>query len=551
MPKLHFDSGPMKGETFSFDRAVTVGRGPLADLQLADPRISRRHAILDVHDKDCVLHDLDSENGSYVNALSISEPRTLTDGDSIRWGGVRARFEADVKKVGEDTTQTGSVVLREVWQKDEKVLLSMAAEAHESPGPTMTADPAQPSRVQFLSELAESLSETLDEDALLTLVLGKLFEILPQAERAFAMRWNTETEELEPASVVSKDEGGETAASRTLLNDVVTRREGILVADAASMPRYAQALSMQKIELRTAICAPMLFHDVIYGVLQVDSTRSAAPFDKADLSLLIGVARQVAMTLAYSKLHGRLLERQLLERDVALARRIQQHFLPKKAPKLENYSFAYEYTPALALGGDFFTFLDLGKQRFGIAVGDVSGKGISAALYMAKVASELRYQAADTTEPATILNKLNAVLAPDAPEGMFITLVVVAIDLGTGHITVANGGHLPPLVREASGQVVSLGETGDVPLGVSEHQQYRQSEYVLDATDRVLLFTDGITEATSANEELFGDERLHERVRDSDGTTHGIVDSILLGVKDFVKSAPQMDDITLVCFGRS
>src|ERR1051326_5122926 len=211
------------------------------------------------------------------------------------------------------------------------------------------------------------------------------------------------------------------------------------------------------------------------------------------------------MALAYARVHGKLVERELLEHDLDLAKKIQRHFLPPK--------FAVEYAPALKVGGDLYDFVELAEGLIAVAVGDVSGKGVSAALFAAKVMSDLRYQAQGQTTASTILTRLNRALSQRNDEGMFVTLALIVIDVRKAHLMVASAGHPLPLVRHATGEVGEIGKTGDKPLGLDEDAAFTQHEYEIDRGDRVVLFTDGVLEALNRADELYGDARLADAIR--------------------------------------
>ena len=295
---------------------------------------------------------------------------------------------------------------------------------------------------------------------------------------------------------------------------------------------------------------PILCQNEIYGAIQVDTTSGGVPFGHADMSLLVTVATQVGMSLAYADLHARTVERELLEQDMKLARRVQRLFLPQHIPKVPGYSFCVDYSPALEVGGDLYDFLDLPDGRLGIVVGDVSGKGVSAALYVAKLSADVRYISVDHAAPAEILTRVNQVLAQGGEEGMFVTLVLMSLDPTCGEIVVSSAGHLLPFVRNASGQIRALGRAGGAPLGLSQHSTFEQQTYQLEPSDSVVLYTDGVTEAVGKDAELFGERRFQEAIQRSDGSSKDIIGRVLPAVRQFIGDEPQSDDITVLCVRR-
>jgi len=542
---------------FQFDRTIVLGRGPMSDLILEDTTVSRRHAMLNWTRSECLLLDLNSENGTFVNHRRISEPTSLSDGDVLNLGSVTAKYTRATRMGSLGDSSSFSWLEKE--NESGRVLMTMDAEdsaaaafGQEESGPLVE----NLSRAyRFLNDLGNVVSESFDADDVLRFVLDEIFGLLPQAARAFILLRDRETGQLIPRGARAREESGkEITASRTLVEDAVGKREGILLIDVTTDDRYQKAASVQDMGLTSAMCVPMVFNNDVYGVILVD-TDLGRPFGKPDMAFLLNIAQQVGASLAYtqlhSKLHSKLLEQELLERDLMLARRLQQQFLPQRPPRVSEFNFAVECSPALAVGGDFYDFLELAEGRIGIAVADVSGKGVSAALYAAKLSSEMRYHSAGQSEPAEILSRLNRALTRDAREGIFVTLVLLVLTPGSGELTVSSAGHPLPVVRRRGEAPQMLGQSGDPPLGLDAGARFHSVRHVLEPSAVVALYTDGITEAESASRELFGDKRFFAAMRDADGTPNGVLNAVLAAVSSHIGGAAQSDDITLLCFSRS
>ena len=186
----------------------------------------------------------------------------------------------------------------------------------------------------------------------------------------------------------------------------------------------------------------------------------------------------------------------------------------------------------------------------GVAIGDVSGKGVSAALLMARLTSELRAQAVSRTDPAEILARVNAALTPELDDGMFATVVLLVVDADTGRVSLASAGHPPPLLRRADGTVEPMSAPPNVPIGVQGDAEYPGETFGLGKGETVILFTDGISEA-ERNGVLFGEQRLMEAIASAGPAPGEVLARILSAVEDFLQGAPPGDDVTLVCFGPS
>ncbi|HWW82013.1 MAG TPA: GAF domain-containing SpoIIE family protein phosphatase, partial [Vicinamibacterales bacterium] len=375
--------------------------------------------------------------------------------------------------------------------------------------------------------------------------------LIPRADRAFVMLWDPELKRLVPNAARTRSRTAvEILASRTLLDDVLNRREAVLVLDTASDERYAKSESIYALRIRTAICTPIVFQDQIFGVIQIDSAAEGAAFNRGDLVLSVGLCAEVGMALAYARVHEQLVEQKLLEHDLDLARKIQHRFMPAMPPSVEGYSFSVEFTPALAVGGDLYDFMELGDGLTAVVIGDVSGKGVSAALFCAKLMTDLRYVSKGLTSPAAILSRVNDVLALGDHEGMFVTAAITVLNGRSGQFTIANAGHPLPFARDHAGRVEAVGRTDGPAVGLTPGARFRDHTYQLDAGDVLVFYTDGIVEALNPQKAMFGEPALLESIRGSDGSPRDIVRTIAGRVRTFAAGEPQSDDLTIISVAR-
>lgn len=554
MPALVIERGHGAGTQFHFDKSIMMGRnrGPETELSLDHGSVSRRHARVVKVDGDFMAVDLGSANGTRVNGERIARPTPLQDGDRLQIGIFILRF---VTGAGQTSLTTSPVKAREEdgGSVERHVVLRVSAESDDvaADGEQRGLAAAMAKRLQFLTKLGSALSEQFDQPALLDFVLSQLLELIPQADRAFILLPDAGGGMAPYAARTRRGPESDVGVSRTLVTEAVRRREVIVVLDTQVDGEFAAAESIRLLGLRAIMCAPLIYNGEVCGVLQVDSTHASAPFGRNEASLLVGIASQVALVLALSRMHARALERELMEHDLALARRIQQQFLPDRLPSVAGYSIAVHYEPALAVGGDFYDVLELSGGRIGIVLGDVAGKGISAALLMARLGSELRYHSVGQSEPRPILQRVNASLERSANEGMFATTCMLVLEPASGALTISNAGHPPPLVRNPDGTTSPLGAAGGAPLGLVESQDIRQETLRLAPGAAVVLFSDGITEAVSPHAQLFGSDRLAQVVASSSGDAGSVRTAIVDAVREFRGSAAQSDDLTLVSIARS
>ena len=544
MPELIVRTGTSAGRRFALEKDADVGRGATSGVSLAEADVSRRHATLFRRGGDWFVKDLGSQNGTALNGLRLERETRLKDGDTLSFGGVRCSF-AD-----EQESLSRSVIISDVRHavvgaRDAgEVLSSLLTSGSES-----VAERAR--RLQLVYDVGAAVSATLDEDEMLGLVLAKVFDVFPKADRGFVMLLDGPGGELKPRAM--KTRSGAPASitmSNTIAEDVVKNRRGILSVDAMEDDRFREGLSVQMLGIRSVVCVPLLVRDEVFGLLTLYSENLNSRFEADDMSLLLALGAQVGLALANVRLHQKIVEQELLTHDLALARRVQAGFLPRSAPEVEGWGFAAHYAPALEVSGDFYSFLALEGRHVGVAIGDVSGKGVSAALLMARLTSELRAQAVSRTDPAEILARVNAALTPELDDGMFATLALLVLDAGTGRVSLASAGHPPPLLRRVDGRVEPVPAPSNVPIGVQGDASFSGKSFGLAEDETVVLFTDGISEA-ERNGVLFGEQRLMKTIASAGPAPGEVLACILSAVEGFLRGTPPGDDVTLVCFGPS
>lgn len=563
MPTVVIERGPRSGTTFPFDKSVLIGRnaGPDTHLPLEHGSVSRRHATIVKVESEFMIVDLGSANGTLVNGERISKPTPLKADDRITVGACLLRYVPDASPFAQPAPSTASSGGISVHDEDtpalqRHVVLRLSAEQDQVAG-VAAADAAalaqtMAKRLEFLNRLGSALTEHFEQPALLDFVLGELLALLPAADRAFILLPDPAQGLLTPHAVRTRSGAtGEVGVSRTLLDDAVTRREAIVVLDMQADGQYAAAESIRLLGLRSVMCAPLLYNNEVCGVLQVDSARTGVQFGREDAALLVGIASQVALVLALSQMHSRALERELMDHDLELARRIQKQFLPQGIVAPEGYSIGVEYDPALAVGGDFYDVFALAGGRIALLIGDVAGKGISAALLMARIGSEVRFQSAGRTDPKEILARVNDSLESSAAEGMFATAFMLVLDPHSGQVTFSNAGHPAPLVRLPDGRTAPLGMVGGAPLGLAESKAITQQTRQLEPGAAIVLFTDGVTEALNTRAELFGTEKLEKTVGAARGDAEVIKTLLVEAVRRFRGKAAQADDITVLTLARA
>ena len=240
-----------------------------------------------------------------------------------------------------------------------------------------------------------------------------------------------------------------------------------------------------------------------------------------------------------------------LENELNVASKIQQSILPTQFPTGEDFSVFASMEPAKEVGGDFYDIINLGRDRVGLAIADVSDKGVPAALFMMSSRTLLKGAAIGNYEPGDVLKEVNDLLCEGNDAMMFVTLLYAIYDASSGMLTYANGGHTAPYVRRADGSVISLPFTGGVAMGVLEDMEYSQSSFQVQPGDTVFFYSDGVSEAMNEHGEEFGVVRMSDVLCDNPAQDpEGINNAMFEAVRNFAGETPQSDDITCLTLSR-
>lgn len=551
------------GQVIALTRpSVILGRHPDCDIVLDLGPVSRQHARVLQVGGEYYIEDLHSRNGTFVNDQRVEGRRRLAENDQIRICDIVFSFHHETPPAGrgERTEASDSVVVVDdaavgrgstVISKLE--VLTSSTGAHVRVGAEV--------KLRALVDIGRSLARAVRLEEVLPKLLDNLFTIFIQADRGFVLLRDKNTGRMIPKAVKSRrpDDSDEIRISRTILNDVVQRKEAILSADAASDTRFRMSDSIVDFQIHSIMCAPLLdSQEEVLGLIQVHTMDQRRRFNEEDLELLVSVAGQAALAVENAQLHEQRLQEELTQRELRLAHTVQQGLLPAAPPQLPGYEMGDFYEPARELGGDYFDYIPLSGGRTALALGDVSGKGIAAALLMARLSAEVRYALASHATLAEALTHLNRTFCQGRWEGRFVTLVVAVLDPQRHEFCIVNAGHLSPLVCRKSGTVESIPrEASGLPLGIEENSEYPEYLLTLEPGEILTLHTDGIPDAVNAQGEFYGLERLEEFVKHAarrappPGTSRfDLARQVLQDVRNFIGEQPPADDMCLVCIRR-
>jgi serine phosphatase RsbU (regulator of sigma subunit) len=410
-------------------------------------------------------------------------------------------------------------------------------------------------KLRAVLEISAALGRVLKIDEMLPLILQSLFKIFPQADAGFVLLKELSTEKLviRASLLRSGDDENEVPVSMTIVKMAMDGKRAVLSADASGDSRFQTSESLADLRIHSVMCVPLVDQaNESLGVIQISTADLAQQFSADDLDLLASVSAQAALAVENATLHESLVAQRDLDRELEFATQVQLGFLPSEPPQIEGYEFADYYEPAHRIGGDYFDYVPLPNGNIAVAVGDVAGKGVPAALLMARLHASARYHLLSATNSAEAMTSLNAEIATSGLGFRFITLIMAVFNTKTYELHLANAGHLPPLIRRANGKVEAVGikESG-MPLGLGGQQTFREIVIPLEAGAACVFYTDGVTEAMDAQQELYGRERLSEAVKRAPLSAKELVQSLVEDVEKFYGDLPQRDDLCVVAVRRS
>jgi len=564
MATLELLTGANAGRCYELkaDRTV-VGRDrfPICDIVLRERSISRQHARFSRVGDEYFVEDLNSLNGTFVNGDKIAGRTRLNDQDRVQIYEVLLRFHKDTPR--QENTLQGEPDRAELEAYAEQVV----EEATGQQRPTRVvstldatgglAETGARVKLQAILGIFRNLGSSPAIDDMLPKLLDSLFEVFPQSDRGYVLLRGEPDGKLIPHAVKDRFGGAGTAntlgpINRKLADRVVSRGEAILSVDSSGGGSGA-SVSVLDQQDRSAMCVPLMGPSrKPLGAIYVDTNDPQLRFDDEDLEVLVNVATIAGQAVEYARQQEARLRRERRDYQLATARDVQLHFLPRRRPTIPGYRFYHHYHSAEEVGGDYFGYIPLPDGRLAVAIGDVAGKGVSAALLMARLCSEVRYCLVTTKTPADAVGSLNRAFSDPPLDDRFVTFVLTVLDPRDHTLTVVNAGHIPPLWRSGAAEAVKQLITHDdsPPLGIVPDATYEQFSISLEPGDAVVMYTDGISEAQNPRDVLYGHDRIREAMAQGPADAVDLGQSLLADVRRFTRNRKQSDDICLICLAR-
>ncbi|HKE26273.1 MAG TPA: SpoIIE family protein phosphatase [Bryobacteraceae bacterium] len=497
--------------------------------------LSRKHAAFERSGSAWTVRDIGSTNGTFVNGKRILDAHTLRSGDRVTLGELMLVFlEADLP------AQAGQTVLF----VDKAASLGDTVEATLDDVLEADAEIQDNPHMKALVQAGRELCGHLSLDGLFQVILQLAVDTVNAARGALLT-----IEEGDFRMRASKGQGFRISAHVRDL--VVKERRSLLVRDALSDSALAGAMSIVQDQIRGILAVPLQTEKQVIGLIYLDSPVHVREFTKDDLNLLTVLANIAAIRIEQARLIEIEQAERIHARELEHAALIQRSILPGDAPPFphrKDVGLHASMVPAKEVGGDLFDYFLLDEDHLGFVVGDVSGKGVPAALFMAVARTLLRATSENQKGgPGECLTYMNRTLAAGNSAGMFVTLFYAVLDTRTGELAFANAGHNPPYIVTPQGQLRKLSQKSGPMLALFDGHEYGTLTARLEPGEGILLYTDGVTEAVNKQGEFFGDERLESYLAGcmSSGA-QALVEGLHAAVAAFATGVPRADDITVL-----
>ena len=509
MPRLTITAGPLAGQQFSFTDSVIIGRGAYSDIRIDDPTVSRRHAEVHCGDDGIWrIHDLGSANGLLHNGKPVR-------GELLIEGRIKLVVgEVDVELSTEE--------------------LQLPAESGKREFPQLL------DRLELLAWITSLPARREEPPLLIGQILDSVLGGFEGCTRVALFVTRPGSANLIPYAWRNRDGDGEEPPASVLSQACLRHVDGVAGGKAALDPLGVADPPAG------ILAAPLVLAGETLGVLAAESEREDTwtPLDRSMAKAIAGVLGGLLEAERSSQP-----QRRVAERDLLLARRVQQQFLPQLPLRLPGFKLAEAYVPARVVGGDHYDYLRFADDRVGMIIADVSGKAVSAALVMARFGMAVRLLASQATNPLDLLVTLNILLLDELEPGMFVTAQAMAIDPASGEIEIANAGHPAPLLLSADGQVRELKLDPGAALGANAQTRFGTLQVNIEPGACLLLYTDGLNEAENEDGEQFGLEPVAAAMAASANAVEALA-SINRDLAAFVGSTPAVDDLTLLLISR-
>lgn len=569
MPTLKLIKAPGmtgQGQTYMLTSDETVmGRDETCGIVVPNHAVSRKHARIVREQGLHYIEDLKSRNKTIVNNREITDRWLLKHEDRIKICDFQYLYQDDPKPQQPSKPKLPAEFGRHADPND----------THDSDQPSETSSIehvlaakgsdddlylGQPiDRLRALLDITVNLSKASDLESLLTAIAETSFGVFRQADRCFIIMSEDKRLISKVTKTRRKSDSDTANFSKTIVRKCMESQTAYLSEDASSDTAMGAAQSIAEFRIRSVMCVPLIGSDgQPIGAMQLDTQDRTKKFKQDDLKLLMIVANLASVAIEKARLLDSMRQREKLQYEIEIARKVQLDFLPREMPNVPGYEYFAAYSAAQTVGGDYYTFIELPDGRVVALLGDVAGKGVPAALLMAKLSAEARYCMLMQPDAAKAIQSLSDTLIRGGIGDRFVTMAAMVLNPKTHHVTIVNAGHLNPMryrVKDRSLVEVVTNEQSGLALGIVEGFPYETVEVELQPGDHLLVFTDGVTDAMSPQDTMFNYDGILAAI--ARGTPDGAIgrpkvlgELLFNAVRKHANGRPQNDDIAIVAFGR-
>ncbi|MGH9898414.1 MAG: SpoIIE family protein phosphatase, partial [Pyrinomonadaceae bacterium] len=502
---------------------ITIGRSTRNDICTPDPFASRVHAEIRREVDNYVLRDMGSANGTFYNGKKIDSEINLLNGDAIRIGETTLDFkdEAEVNPQNQTLIEDGG--------RSQTVLISLPAHEHQTTSGLLKtleavkvsghiSDAAIPDErgdlLALISKVGVTLLAPATLDETLQQVVTLVFEAVPAERCLILMRDDASGELRERVATLRREMGseigsemgsertandndqtlvGEFRISRAVVIEVIENGRSVMTSGVQEDPRFGSS-TIRLQGIRAVLAVPLSVNDKTLGMIYADSPLTSASFTEAHLKVLTTLASVAAIRIENARLVEERLEGVRLERELMLACEIQQRLQPSAPPHIEGYEMVGISFPCYEIGGDYYDFIRLDTNKTLIALGDVSGKGTSAALLMSSLHAAMHAQVSSCASMCEAIGAVNRYLTKNTPSNRFVTLFSAQLDHASGSFAYINAGHNPPFIARAATGAIEVLEASGIPLGLVPETVFNESHAQLQCGDVLVIYSDGVSE---------------------------------------------------------
>ena len=549
-PKLLVEGPDQQEQTYELNsaQAYTIGRAPDNQVVLMDPAISRQHVKVEFRQGAWWIEDMGSRNGTQLGGKQLLAPEVLIAGDQIKIGSSTVVFSP-----GESMQRVRMSNVEESMTVHAMDLQSILGSSMSGAG--MASEPGVEAPPDELFHKINRVSQQLLLHCELSELMQKIVDLVGRElkpDRVALLFPDGESGDLVlRASYQARgDAKAEILVSHSITQQAIQGKKAILVSDAQSDQRFHEQHSVVLQNIQSALCVPLWNDHEVIGLLYADKLSPIMPFAEEELRLLTLIGHLAAVKIRETEGFEELQKRKMIEEEMKSAAKIQQQLLPDAPIVRETYSVAGCNVPSLDVGGDYFDLIECSDGGLLFALGDVSGKGMAAALLTASVHANVHALSETGLTLAEMAARLNKSLYRSLRGERFVTLFLARYEPETGRLGFVNAGHNYPMLLRADDTDEELVE-GGLMLGAFPMASFEEGSVTLERGDQLLVYSDGVTEAERAEDDDFGEVRLLAWLREHRTDEPGnMVTDLIKDVHKFVAPAKPGDDITAVVLRR-